>query len=194
MPNHVSNLLTIDGDRQRVIAAYESIKSTADESGLIDFEKIIPMPPEIFRGNPLTNNQGEIIGYGTSAADEEKYGAENCAINWSRKHWGTKWNSYDNCLRGNSIYFETAWSAPLPVIEALSARFPDLTVTLEWADEDMGRNCGKVVYRRGQEISRHSITGADAVRVWFALNPPSDPKDYGYDRITFECIDEAREE
>jgi hypothetical protein len=78
----------------------------------------------------------------------------------------------------------------LPVIAALSAQFPDLTITLEWADEDIGRNCGKITYRRGQEISRHDIKGADAARIWFNLNPSSDPKDYGYDRITFERMDE----
>jgi hypothetical protein len=191
MPNHISNLLTVDGSRHRVTTLFETIKpSEPDNKDVIDFEKIIPMPPHIFRGSPIMDEDGEITGYGLSAADEEKYGAENCWYQWSRTHWGTKWNAYSSVIRGNGIYFQTAWHAPFPVIAALTAQFPDFTITLQWADEDIGRNAGKIIYGPGGVFSRHDIQGADAARLWFELNPSSEPREYGYEPVTYRYVGE----
>ena len=46
---------------------------------------------------------------------------------WSIANWGTKWNAYDHQrLTDSAIYFETAWSAPTPVLEAMAAKFPEV--------------------------------------------------------------------
>ncbi|MCD7872321.1 MAG: hypothetical protein LUG21_03275 [Clostridiales bacterium] len=45
--------------------------------------------------------------------------------------------------------FQTAWQAPLPVILKLSAAAPDVKMNLEFADEDIGHNCGRVVFKNG---------------------------------------------
>ena len=37
----------------------------------------------------------------------------------------------------------TAWSAPIPVIKKLSEMYPNIELTLEFADEDLGQNCGR---------------------------------------------------
>ena len=68
-------------------------------------------------------------------------------------NWGTKWNA-DNTeiLDGNSIEFTTAWSAPIPVIVALSKKYPDVRFAHIWADEDMGCNTGSLVYLNGEII------------------------------------------
>ena len=87
-----------------------------------DFEKIIPMPPNIFRGN-LSSKQRELSG-GLNWYD------------WCTANWGTKWGAYDfNRLDGNSVSFDTAWSPPEPVIEKLSEMFPDVHITHEYFDE-----------------------------------------------------------
>lgn len=77
--------------------------------------------------------------------------------NWRITNWGTKWNVASDEGEINpdgSIYFSTAWSAPMPIIEKLAymlADTPGLTGTLlinhRWADEDMGNNCGEQVIR-----------------------------------------------
>ena len=44
----------------------------------------------------------------------------------------------------------TAWTAPHPILEKLSGMFPDVEITHEWADEDIGHNCGRRLYQDGQ--------------------------------------------
>ena len=59
--------------------------------------------------------------------------------------------------------FNTAWSAPHPVIQKLSERYPTITITHSWADEDIGHNCGRREYLAG-EITEEYIPadGRDA--------------------------------
>ena len=67
---------------------------------------------------------------------------------WCCENWGTKWNSVDAYLSGNSICFYTAWSPCSPVIEALSALFPD--VRIEYTYDEAGMCfCGREVYIGG---------------------------------------------
>lgn len=70
---------------------------------------------------------------------------------WCCSNWGTKWNACepDWCLDEGILYFQTAWSAPFPVIEAMAAKYPDLEFTHRWADEDIGNNCGEMWYSEG---------------------------------------------
>jgi len=50
----------------------------------------------------------------------ERYGFDNW-YDWAIKNWGTKWGVYDVTeWKGNKISFNTAWSPPIPIIEALS--------------------------------------------------------------------------
>lgn len=68
---------------------------------------------------------------------------------WSIDHWGTKWNACKCKIGDDYMEFETAWSAPFPVIATLSHQFPELIFYHEWADEDLGYNCGKREFRNG---------------------------------------------
>ena len=47
MPNHVTNIIEIKGDPARVKALFEAVKSDEYGLGSIDFNKLIPMPPEV---------------------------------------------------------------------------------------------------------------------------------------------------
>ncbi|EKY4261362.1 hypothetical protein QHC53_003505 [Salmonella enterica] len=108
---------------------------------------------------------------------------------WSRDHWGTKWNAYDvempvkpvkrrtkyghrcrkthvrayakrlfkkrlaqHVLNGGElvIRFDTAWSSPKPVFYEMTNRFPHLEFAIRYADEDLGSNCGSILYRGGK--------------------------------------------
>ena len=88
--------------------------------------------------------------------NEAMYGAPSW-YDWSIKNWGTKWNSYgyDNLDRSDiaenpAFSFYTAWSAPHPIIEKLAERYPEVSFEHEWADEDIGMNCGRKTYEHGE--------------------------------------------
>ena len=88
--------------------------------------------------------------------NEAMYGAPSW-YDWSIKNWGTKWNSYgyDNLNRSDiaenpEFSFYTAWSAPHPTIEKLAERYPEVSFEHEWADEDIGMNCGRKTYEHGE--------------------------------------------
>lgn len=73
------------------------------------------------------------------------------------KVWGTKWNAFEESvsefLNGEKlvIVFDTAWSTPYGVWEALSKKGIDFTVA--YADEDIGYNLG-ILESNGKELSR----------------------------------------
>lgn len=77
---------------------------------------------------------------------------------WSIANWGTKWNA--NCFdegedggEVDTIAFDTAWSAPHPVIEKLAELYPNIEMEHKWADEDLGNNCGESTYANGERTS-----------------------------------------
>lgn len=47
MPNHVTNILELEGDNSEIKKLYENIKCEEEELGSIDFNKIIPMPKDL---------------------------------------------------------------------------------------------------------------------------------------------------
>lgn len=54
---------------------------------------------------------------------------------WNIEHWGCKWDA--NCSRreGNSLYFETPWSAPYPIFIELAKQNPNVTLKVSIAHE-----------------------------------------------------------
>ena len=81
---------------------------------------------------------------------------------WSVANWGTKWNAYSISEADDCIMFDTAWSTPLPVIEELSSMFPNVQITLEFADQDFGHNCGQIVFLDGDNIKENIPQGGSA--------------------------------
>ncbi len=79
-------------------------------------------------------------------------------LDFARDKWGTKWNAYDQLvdLEQGVIQFDTAWSCPEPVFKALSALHPEAEITVRFADEDIGSNCGTLIFKAG-EISRSDV-------------------------------------
>lgn len=75
--------------------------------------------------------------------------------NWCRKNWGTKWDASDVEFRQEenshaiSLSFQTAWSVPMPIIEAMSKMYPKLEFNGEYADENIGSNCGRFTLQNG---------------------------------------------
>lgn len=81
---------------------------------------------------------------------------------WCIEHWGTKWNACEaNMDDDHTIIFQTTWSAPHPVIEELAKAFPMVTIIHEWADEDIGYNCGSRIYIDGEGASAVRFEGGE---------------------------------
>ena len=80
------------------------------------------------------------------------YGAATW-YDWCIEHWGTKWNAYENQQPdADTIVFETAWSAPEPVIAQLAKMYPEAEIEHWWADEDTGSNDGYAKYSGGEAV------------------------------------------
>jgi hypothetical protein len=71
---------------------------------------------------------------------------------WRCNNWGTKWNASEANDLDDGVSFETAWSSPYPVMRTISEMFPDATLTVDFADEDIGHNCGTYVLKAGEQI------------------------------------------
>ncbi len=191
MPNHVTNILSFSGDETQIEELLKKIKGEDFGDGtpnLIDFSKIIPFPKELEGTCSPTKivTQEEFIEWARKLNDGElkewekeskpltqemsdnlkkKFGTDNW-YDWKCFNWGTKWGAYSiEQGEGNSIIFTTAWSTAYPVILELSKMFPEVTITLEYADEDFGYNCGLIEFTDGfsEEIEGASYELANRV-------------------------------
>lgn len=100
-----------------------------------------------------------------------KYGAPTW-YEWSINNWGTKWNAYGyeegtDYSACDELTFQTAWSAPHPILRKLSEMFPEIVFKHQWADEDIGMNCGERCYLGGEKIDEFIPEGIRATE--FAL-------------------------
>ena len=143
MANYVINRLTVKGSESDVNKVLDFIKSEDSSQtgrtgiGTIDFNKIIPMPENIYRGNICLDEKG-------------KYGKDNW-YDWSIENWGTKWNALRQLREGNTISFETAWSPVLNVVRKLASIFPDVELEYEYSDENFGYNVGMYIFKGLEE-------------------------------------------
>lgn len=99
-----------------------------------------------------------------SIMNVQLYGTKNW-YDWCINTWGTKWNAYDQSIENNIITFDTAWSTPFPVILQLSAQFPEALFKVNYADEDIGANCGRYVLQSGLVIEEYEPeSGSEAIK------------------------------
>lgn len=88
---------------------------------------------------------------------------------WCIKHWGTKWNSYENIqVDQDTITFETAWSAPEPVMAQLARMYPEVGIEHWWADEATGSNTGYAKYSSGEleSVSYYEDDSSEALAAY----------------------------
>jgi hypothetical protein len=99
-------------------------------------------------------------------ANVEMYGATTW-YDWCIDNWGTKWNACDIDWEDDAhVKFETAWSAPEGIYKALAEAFPDVHFEVEFADEDIGNNCGCINYF-GEDVQIECMNDYDfACGVW----------------------------
>lgn len=141
MPNHVTT----------IVEAPKEVIDFLFVDGHVDFNSVIPMPED---DDPIFTATKTVFGGGMVGYSMDGYSP----MEWGIGNWGTKWNAYEGTrLDDTSVQFDTAWSHPFPVIEALSVKFPEAVITVKYADEDLGSNLGWYVILGG------GITGEDAM-------------------------------
>ena len=127
MPNHCTNSLHLDGEfkhRQEFVDKNKGFtwQDTAKKGTYkeLSFHAQVPMPKKHISANAK------------SAKDDGWY-------SWSSKHWGTKWDCYEEHLdhdKTSTLYsFDTAWSPPFAWVEKVSRKFPHLKFNVTWAEE-----------------------------------------------------------
>lgn len=79
-------------------------------------------------------------------------------LDWSTEHWGTKWNASEVIIDDKYLEMQTPWNFPFPVICELSKKFPDETISVDYADEDLGYNCGSFAVKNGEVVSEYLNT------------------------------------
>ena len=142
MPNHIYNVVTFDCPHERAAEILQAVEMEVCGLGSIDFEKLIPMPEDVYRG-PL------------GMKEMEQYPGDKNWYDWSINNWGTKWNAYGYDYlpqKEDALVFNTAWSSVPKVISALSEKYPEVTMDYCWADEDFGSNTGRLQFKNGEVI------------------------------------------
>ena len=127
MPNWCYNVLTARGTKEEIdsfLAKTTKANQSTDfadmEPLVFDFNSIIPMPNNVFRGNIGQKEQDECRAQGIPNW-----------YDWSISHWGTKWNACHTAVIRDaddkvSISFSTAWSYPLPVMNEMIDMYPNI--------------------------------------------------------------------
>lgn len=139
MPNVCVGYLTIDCPDY----VFEEIKNYVQgDDSIFDFDKIIPMPDDIYKG---------LLG-----PEEKKIYGESNWYDWSLKNWGTNWNAMESELDGGTYMLETAWSSCSPVIAALAKHFPEAILRYSYSESGC-EFCGVEEYRNG--VLTYSLEG-----------------------------------
>lgn len=180
MPNHVTNHLTVEGSTAEVNRFLAKAGEGAPGQRIGDpaefsFYPFVPYPDDVNQEG--CSHRHNYLNY---TEDDLK-----CWYPWNITFWGTKWGAYDVSIDHSPgepdlvvlaragleeepdrktviVMFDTAWSPPVPVIEAISKQFPTLHLTHEWACEG-GQTQGRSIYVNGKLRSEiHFDYGDDA--------------------------------
>jgi len=107
-------------------------------------------------------------------------------MDFARETWGSKWNACDSThnAEDGTARFDTAWSCPEPLLIEVSKKFPDTTIEVMFADEDVGSNCGRFSLKNGEIIS------SDIAPSWNDMDEQSRKKWSGFARKVKGWADE----
>lgn len=76
----------------------------------------------------------------------------------------------------NILKFQTAWSCPLPILQVLALKFPEVGFVVKYADEDIGSNCGTLTFRGGELVNEEHPHGAEATQFAYRVNGYSEER------------------
>jgi hypothetical protein len=147
MPNWVYNSISVTGKQEGIDAFVAKATATHPESFDEATGKVVYTEnPEFSFWNfvaPPTEaiESGEYFGTHGWKEGKQVGDTENNWYNFQCDKWGTKWDAGDVSLATSAgevmISYNTAWSIPTPVIEAMVEQHPDLTFHF-WSEEEQG--------------------------------------------------------
>lgn len=179
MPNWTTNVLTIEGDTNK-IAEFISKVQTEEQVMPHILENLLPCPQELkdttsghYTPEPNPNwarllEDKEITqewydhlvesnanGYAKAQENLAKYGYTDW-YDWQHKNWGIKWGDAETEMVSQTdtyvdYRFETPWSPPIAGMDAISLMFPDLTFVLRYYEMGMGF-AGCAGFRNGDMV------------------------------------------
>ena len=193
MPNHITNIVRINGSQKQIEKVLDTISTTKDgEVNNFDFNTIIPMPKELEGTTSPTNivskeereeqlkalkafNKKGTKGFAPrvdlTQELKDKYLKEFGATDWYRwriDNWDTKWGAYDISVEDNQVTFDTAWGHPTVIIEKLSELFPSVLFHIQYADEDIGHNLGEYTIKDNEVNTLVNFTEGSDEAIRFA--------------------------
>ena len=145
MPNWVDNELTVSGSPEAIakfkeqagkaypVGVDEKTNELEYETLPISFWNFIAPPQEAIES-------GEFFGTHGFSEGKRVGDTPNNWYNFQSDKWGTKWNACEAQLSSESktelyYFFQTAWSPPEPVFEAMVEQFPELEFQIKWEEE-----------------------------------------------------------
>jgi asparagine synthetase A len=132
MPNWCSNEVQFDGSEEDIAKFKEECFSDHKGEAVLDFSKVLPEPDYDKPKKDGTHNDG---------VQTELHSVMPDWWNWRNDNWGTKWNlvpTHDGDLTAYTtiedsedfiqLEFDTAWSPPNGIYEAIVDKYPDISV------------------------------------------------------------------
>jgi len=150
MPNWVYNSVSVSGTKETIEAFYDKAiaphpetfdeatgKVVYTENPEFSFWNFVAPPKEAVES-------GEYFGTHGWADGEKKGDTPTNWYNWNNDNWNTKWDACDAYAETTinkdgsadiSISYNTAWSIPEPVMEAMVKQHPELTFSFSCEEE-----------------------------------------------------------
>ena len=132
MPNWCSNEVQIDGSKEDIAKFKEECFTDHKGESVLDFSKVMPEPDYDKPKKDGTHNNGVQTELSSTMPDW---------WTWRNDNWGTKWNLLPNHDGDLTAYmtiedsedfiqleFDTAWSPPNGIYEAIVDKYPDISV------------------------------------------------------------------
>lgn len=163
-----------------------------------DIQNYILKPKEV---NELKVKYGEkfedVVELGEKILNNyEKYRCIDW-YDWRIQNWGTKWNANATSISKDkkTIFFDTAWSPPVNVIEEFSKMHPSIKIVHTYAEEQPGIYAGKHVYKDGEPYSREDYkeNSKESFDTYFDLWGRIDVYAYDEEKGTYVYVDDEEE-
>lgn len=155
MPNWCSNDLFITARTKAGIEKLKEFKRISNtrqtnEEPLLDMDVFIPYPEKYKEMDEAARKNPKLKG-----------GYNSGGYDWCVKNRGTKWNFCETVLCKETekklVYsFDTAWSPPIPVIQKMAERFPELRFKLNYYECGSGFK-GTLICEKGKTVKNETL-------------------------------------
>jgi hypothetical protein len=130
----------------------------------LDFNRIIPYPDHLsqldakWRKWHQAEFQLSLEEHRPMKRDGPKPAWDTEGMDWCQQHWGTKSGALHIASKAEDskriITFDTMFTPPILVVEALGKKYPDIVFRLEYVSKDFQ---GTLVVEKGQTIEREEM-------------------------------------